>query len=77
MASAARHRFRPGASYTNAAWRCGFPPQHLDKLILQFETTAPEFYRDYQNSRTPPAAAATHTTEEPKPTPPTPTPPAA
>ena len=48
---------------------------HLDKLILQFETTAPEFYRDYQNSRTPPAAAATHTPAEP--TPPAPTPPAA
>ena len=49
---------------------------HLDKLILQFETTAPEFYQDYRNSRTPPAAAATHTTAE-EPTPPAPTPPSA
>ena len=48
--------------------------EHLDKLILQFETTAPEFYQDYQNSRTPPSSAATHTTAE-EPTPPTPTPP--
>ena len=49
---------------------------HLDLLILQFETPAPEFYQDYWNSRTPPATAATHTTAE-EPTPPPPTPPVA
>ena len=47
--------------------------EHLDRLILQFETTAPDFYQDYWSARTPPAAAATHATAEP--TPPAPTPP--
>ena len=47
--------------------------EHLDKLILQFEESAPDFFKDYWIARTPPSSPGTHTTaEEPTPSPPPP-----